>query len=196
MNRLKLKNKLIFAFLSVLTVCSFGCSSVHKVDELKAFIDKTHEISLMSPGFSRASYKELLNFEYQDRKESLIILAKFDEDGIRLTGLTPNYINLFTIDYKKDYLNADAKIPLKFLPPVNQVLLDILLCHSQADAVREKLPYGYSFIEEVNDRFSRKLYNADNKLIYKIDFSKINNIFLPSAIYNYTFEYTIRIKYL
>ena len=77
------------------------------------------------------------------------------------------------------------------LPPVNQVLLDIMLCKSE-NLVNE-LNENY-IVKDSTDK--RIITDKKGKIIYNISFKSIKNKRLPVEIDNLEFSYKIYLKYL
>lgn len=183
-------NKLLFLFLSLFIIQ--GCSSSSSTTDIKANITKTDVISIPKPVFSSSEKSTvLLTTNYQNDKRKLIVLTENTEDKLVLTGVTTSYINLFTLTYTKDELKLETKLPKSMLPPVNQVLLDIMLCKSEN--LENEL--NENFI--VNDSTDKRIITDKNgKIIYNISFKNIKHKKLPVEIDNKEYAYKIYLKYL
>lgn len=183
-------NKLVFIFLSLFVIQ--GCSvSTTKLD-LKANITKTDVITIPKPDFSESDKSTvLLTTDYNNDKRKLIVLTENTKNTLVLTGVTTSYINLFTLTYTKDGIKLQTKLPERMLPPVNQVLLDIMLCKSEN--LDNELNENY-VVKDSTDK--RIITDKQGKIIYNISFKSIKNKRLPVVVDNQEFSYKIYLKYL
>lgn len=81
------------------------------------------------------------------------------------------------------------------LPPINQVLLDIML--SYKSNLNNDLPKEFRIIDKGNERtISYVDITKMRKVIYKIEYKSMNGKRLPNKIINFEFNYTINFKYV
>lgn len=194
MNRNHLFSAIIFSLLSLLVACS--STEQKKTDELKAYITKEIEISVPKAKFdTEESFDQLLSTTYNGKKSSLLVSSVIKKNSISVTGLTPGYLKLFTITYDENGINAEYSVPKAMLPPINQVLLDIML--SYKSDLKDELPNAFIVIDKGNTRTIAYVDNTKmRKVIYKIEYKSMKDKQLPTKIINFEFNYTINFKYL
>lgn len=194
MKRKSLFTAIIFSLLSLLCACS--STEQKKTDELKAYITKEIEISVPKALFdSEESFDQLLSTTYNGKKSSLLVSSVIKKTSISVTGLTPGYLKLFSLTYDENGINAEYSVPKAMLPPVNQVLLDIML--SYKSNLNNDLPKEFRIIDKGNERtISYVDITKMRKVIYKIEYKSMNDKRLPNKIINFEFNYTINFKYL
>lgn len=194
MKRKSLFTAIIFSLLSLLCACS--STEQKKSDEVKAYITKEIEISVPKAHFdTEESFDQLLSTTYNGKKSSLLVSSVIKKNSISVTGLTPGYLKLFTLTYDENGINAEYSIPKSMLPPVNQVLLDIML--SYKSNLNNDLPKEFRIIDKGNERtISYVDITKMRKVIYKIEYKSMNDKRLPNKIINFEFNYTINFKYL
>ena len=194
MNRNHLFSAIIFSLLSLLVACS--STEQKKTDELKAYITKEIEISVPKAKFdTEESFDQLLSTTYNGKKSSLLVSSVIKKNSISVTGLTPGYLKLFTITYDENGINAEYSVPKAMIPPINQVLLDIML--SYKSNLNNDLPKEFRIIDKGNERtISYVDITKMRKVIYKIEYKSMNGKRLPNKIINFEFNYTINFKYV
>lgn len=194
MNRNHLFSAIIFSLLSLLVACS--STEQKKTDELKAYITKEIEISVPKAKFdTEESFDQLLSTTYNGKKSSLLVSSVIKKNSISVTGLTPGYLKLFTLTYEESGINAEYSVPKAMLPPINQVLLDIML--SYKNDLNHDLPKEFRIIDKGNERtISYVDITKMRKVIYKIEYKSMNGKRLPNKIINFEFNYTINFKYV
>ena len=194
MKRKHLFTAIIFSLLSLLVACS--STEQKKTDELKAYITKEIEISVPKAKFdTEESFDQLLSTTYNGKKSSLLVSSVIKKNSISVTGLTPGYLKLFTLTYDENGINAEYSVPKAMLPPINQVLLDIML--SYKNNLNHDLPKEFRIIDKGNERtISYVDIPKIRKVIYKIEYKSMNGKRLPNKIINFEFNYTINFKYV
>ena len=194
MNRNHLFSAIIFSLLSLLVACS--STEQKKTDELKAYITKEIEISVPKAKFdTEESFDQLLATTYNGKKSSLLVSSVIKKNSISVTGLTPGYLKLFTLTYDESGIKAEYSVPKAMLPPINQVLLDIML--SYKNNLNHDLPKEFRIIDKGNERtISYVDITKMRKVIYKIEYKSMNGKRLPNKIINFEFNYTINFKYV
>ena len=194
MKRKHLSTAIIFSLLSLLVACS--STEQKKTDELKAYITKEIEIAVPKAKFdTEESFDQLLSTTYNGKKSSLLVSSVIKKNSISVTGLTPGYLKLFTITYDENGINAEYSVPKAMLPPINQVLLDIML--SYKNNLNHDLPKEFRIIDKGNERtISYVDITKMRKVIYKIEYKSMNGKRLPNKIINFEFNYTINFKYV
>ncbi len=157
-------------------------------------IDKENRIKLPFITFEKENeYRQLLTANYKNTKKTLLCVLKLSDKGIILTGLTLSSMPLFTLKYEENTLDEKYYVPKAFLPPVNQVLFDIMLAFDDKNKLNKLLANKYIIKITDNCKFLRK---TDGNEIYRIEYAPVDNILLPSKIINSEFSYSIDLKYL
>ena len=194
MKRKHLFTAIIFSLLSLLVACS--STEQKQTEELKAYITKEIEIAVPKAKFdTEESFDQLLSTTYNGKKSSLLVSSVIKKNSISVTGLTPGYLKLFTITYDENGINAEYSVPKAMLPPINQVLLDIML--SYKSNLNNDLPKEFRITDEGNERtISYVDITKMRKVIYKIEYKSMNGKRLPNKIINFEFNYTINFKYV
>ena len=194
MKRNHLFSAIIFSLLSLLVACS--STEQKQTEELKAYITKEIEIAVPKAKFdTEESFDQLLSTTYNGKKSSLLVSSVIKKNSISVTGLTPGYLKLFTITYDENGINAEYSVPKAMLPPINQVLLDIML--SYKSNLNNDLPKEFRIIDKGNERtISYVDITKMRKVIYKIEYKSMNGKRLPNKIINFEFNYTINFKYV
>lgn len=194
MIRKRLFTALIFTLISFLCACSSTESK--SGNEVKAYITKEIEISIPKAQFdSENSFDQLLTTDYNGKKNSLLVSSVIKQNSITVTGLTPGYLKLFTLTYDDKGISTEYSVPKAMLPPVNQVLLDIML--SYKSDLKDELPNAFRVIDKGNNRTIAYVDNTKmRKVIYKIEYKSMKDKRLPTKIINFEFNYTINFKYL
>ena len=194
MKRNCLFTAIIFALISVLCACS--STEQKKSCEVKAYITKEIEVSIPKAQFeSEESFDQILSTTYNGKKNSLLVSSVIKHNSITVTGLTPGYLKLFTLTYDDNGVSTQYSVPKSMLPPVNQVLLDIML--SYKSNLKDELPSSFRIIDKGNERTIAYVDNTKmRKVIYKIEYKSMKDKRLPNKIINFEFNYTINFKYL
>ena len=194
MKRKHLFTAIIFSLLSLLVACS--STEQKQTEELKAYITKEIEIAVPKAKFdTEESFDQLLSTTYNGKKSSLLVSSVIKKNSISVTGLTPGYLKLFTITYDENGINAEYSVPKAMLPPINQVLLDIML--SYKSNLNNDVRKEFRIIDKGNERtISYVDITKMRKVIYKIEYKSMNGKRLPNKIINFEFNYTINFKYV
>lgn len=194
MKRNHLFTAMIFSLLTFLLACS--STEQKQADKVKAYITKEIEISVPKAQFdTEESFDQILSTTYNGKKNSLLVSSVIKKNSISVTGLTPGYLKLFTLTYDENGINAEYSVPKGMLPPVNQVLLDIML--SYKSNLTNDLPKEFRIIDKGNERtISYVDITKMRRVIYKIEYKSMNDKRLPNKIINFEFNYTINFKYL
>lgn len=194
MKRKSLFIAIIFSLLSLLCACS--STEQKQANEVKAYITKEIEISVPKAKFdTEESFDQILSTTYKGKKNSLLVSSVIKKNSISVTGMTPGYLKLFALTYDEKGIKAEYSVPKSMLPPVNQVLLDIML--SYKSNLNNDLPKEFKIFDKGNERtISYVDITKMRKVIYKIEYKSMNDKRLPNKIINFEFNYTINFKYL
>lgn len=193
----------------MLMLVSFGCSSTSKFSAQNASeqntndnktetqyinIEKDAKIPLPFISFEgEKEYRQILTADYNGKKNSLLCIVKLNQDGINLTGLTLSSLPLFNLRYEKHNLQGKYYVPKGMLPPVNQVLFDIMLAFDRKNSLSEIISKEYIIHRDDNAVTLGKL---DGKELYNIEYALYDTEKLPVKIVNHEFNYSINLEYI
>ena len=193
----------------MLMLVSFGCSSTSKISAQNASeqntndnktetqyinIEKDAKIPLPFISFEdEKEYRQILTADYNGKKNSLLCIVKLNQDGINLTGLTLSSLPLFNLRYEKHNLQGKYYVPKSMLPPVNQVLFDIMLAFDRKNRLSKEITKEYIIHRDDNAVTLGKL---DGKELYNIEYALYDTENLPVKIVNHEFNYSINLKYI
>ena len=193
----------------MLMLVSFGCSSTSKISAQNASeqntndnktetqyinIEKDAKIPLPFISFEdEKEYRQILTADYNGKKNSLLCIVKLNQDGINLTGLTLSSLPLFNLRYEKHNLQGKYYVPKSMLPPVNQVLFDIMLAIDRKNRLSKEITKEYIIHRDDNAVTLGKL---DGKELYNIEYALYDTENLPVKIVNHEFNYSINLKYI
>lgn len=193
----------------MLMLVGFGCSSTSKLSSQNASEQNTNEsktethyiniekdVKIPLPFISfegEKEYRQILTADYNGKKNSLLCIVKLNQDGINLTGLTLSSLPLFNLRYEKHNLQGKYYVPKSMLPPVNQVLFDIMLAFDIKNSLSEVISKEYIIHRDDNAVTLGKL---DGKELYNIEYALYDTENLPVKIVNHEFNYSINLKYI
>lgn len=157
-------------------------------------IEKDRKIELPFISFDNENeYRQILTSDYAGKKNSLLCIVKLGPSGINLTGLTLSSLPLFNLKYENGKLDGKYYVPKGMLPPVNQVLFDIMLSFDEKNRLNKTLTKEYIINRDDN---SVALRRVDGKAIYSIEYALYDLRKLPVKIVNHEFNYSITLKYI
>ena len=200
-NRFKKTSRYLTVLFLMVFTCS--CSISTDTDDKKTLnesqreyinIEKNRKIPLPFVEFDEENeYRQILTADYNGKKNSLLCIVKLKENGLSLTGLTLSSLPLFNLKYENKKLEGKYYVPRSMLPPINQVLFDIMLSFDRKNTLSNEISKEYIIIRDDNLVTLRK---NDGKAIYKIEYAPYKNRLLPVKIVNQEFNYSITLKYL
>ena len=157
-------------------------------------IEKNVKIPLPFISFDRdEEYRQILTADYNGKKNSLLCIVKLNKTGLNLTGLTLSSLPLFNLKYEKGKLVGSYYVPKSMLPPVNQVLFDIMLAFDRKNRLSEEITKEYIIHRDDNAVTLSKL---DGKELYNIEYAQYDTGSLPVKIVNHEFNYSINLQYI
>lgn len=183
-----MRHFLTFGFLLIL----FACQS-NTQNSTQYFIDKQTQITLPSlEGLPNLDTQQLLHITYPQQKTdtALLVALQTSPEKIKLTLLSTLGIKLAQVTYDGNQIYAEKQLHLGKMPPVNQVLGDILLI--LLPPYRWQLPEGWILSEENRHR---TLYDNKQQKVISIRHEKWQleqNTYLE----HHKFNYKIHIKTL
>ncbi len=189
------------AVLALMLLTS-GCSSDTDIAREKSEglrteyinIEKDKKIPLPFISFdSEEEYRQILTADYNGKKNSLLCIVKLHKAGLSLTGLTLSSLPLFNLKYENGELLGNYYVPKSLLPPVNQVLFDIMLAFDRKNRLNQEISKEYIIQRADNSVTLRRL---DGKELYSIEYALYDARNLPVKIVNHEFNYSINLQYI
>ncbi|NUU65384.1 DUF3261 domain-containing protein [Enterobacteriaceae bacterium BIT-l23] len=139
------------------------------------------------------SAQQLLTAQVDGQTHSLVVVLEADGQRLRLAGLSPLGVRLFSLNYDERGVKTEQAIALPKLPPASQVLADIMLCYWPTAHWQPQLPTGWSLTDKAN---RRELRDADGVLVETIHYQLQGERRVPTAIDNHAFGYRLTIEQL
>ncbi len=201
-----MKNNLSAKILSSLTIAALtlilasGCQNTKPAPaedptvtmEPVANITPQQQMALPAPVLDRdIQWTQILTADFNQQEHSLMVILQVKDGRMDLIGLTPSGVKLFESGYDGTQIKAQSYIETN-LPPVNQVMLDIMLAVWPPETIEEDLPENFTLREGGG---SREIYDADGFELYQISYEK-DGAERPLQINNLNLGYTISLKYL
>ncbi|MCR5537527.1 MAG: DUF3261 domain-containing protein [Succinivibrio sp.] len=177
-----------------------GCSLDEEVsyssassDPLVVAITPEHQVRLPVPklGFTR-TVKQLLNAQYQEHKlDPLLVVLELKPDSLSLVGFSPLGVKLFSCRY--DGRALDVYSPFKDkVPPLSQIVFDIMLAFYPVETVNEVLPDGFCLVDDGHQR----LLKHGQETVTEISYARSDTAQDPLKIVQKVFNYQIKLAYL
>ena len=145
-------------------------------------------------GIVPATFHQLMTIGYRDQTQQLQTVLEIAPGSLSFAGLTPSGIRLFEGRYDGVEVSTELAAGMQKMPPVSQVLLDIMLSLCPPD--RFALPPGYV----LQDRgwLHRELYAPDGSTVYAIEYDDAlgSGRRLPVSISHQVFGYQVSFRYL
>ncbi len=160
----------------------------------RAWLKPGVQVTLPAPGISPAfQQQQLLTGHAKGKTQSLLVLLSADSQQLSLAGLSSLGIRLFRVTYDKNGIHTQQMLALPEMPPVSQVLADVMLSHWPIGAWQPQLPPGWQ-LEDIGDR--RELRDAEGKVVTLIRYLQRGALREPISIDQRAFGYQIYIQHL
>lgn len=184
---------LVTVSLALCAACAGGQKSDTREIGAAAFLVPDVKVALpRESGHPNATYHQLLDISHGKEEQSVQAVLQFSPGTVSLTGLSTLGLRLFHGSYSGGVLTVEQNVRPGSLPPVNQILLDIMISMSPPEAW--KLPQGYEIKDEGEEK--RFLYDGDGSMIYRIEYDVVMGNRLPVLIEHKVYGYRIALKYL
>lgn len=170
-----------------------GCSSQPAPS---AFLDKETSLRLPAPRLEHPFYRQqLLTARVKGRAHELMAVLEADGSKLTLVGLTPTGVRLFRVSYDEQGIATQQLSPLVTggMPPVTQVLADVMLCYWPLEAWQARLPEGWRLEDE---GMVRRLLDPDGRLVSEVFYQRIGGEREPVRLVQHAFDYQLQMQRL
>lgn len=182
-------NQIILASLIMLLS---GCSLWQTQDSHQAWLKPGVQITLPAPTtVAPLKRQQFLTVTVNGKTDSLLTMLDAENDQLTLAGLSPLGIRLFKVSYSQANITTEQSIVLPQLPPVNQVLADIMLSYWPINDWLPSLPQGWTLQDEQNRRLLR---DNEGNIVTEIHYQIESGSREPISIAQYAFNYHISIS--
>lgn len=175
-----------------------GCSS--QMAPPSAALDRHHTVALpapaMTPGFYRQQLLTVTLPQQQGAGKSLLTLLAVSDKGVVLVGLSPLGVRLFRIEYDATGIRSEqlpALSALGALPPINQVLADVMLSYWPIARWQPLLPAGWTLADR---GLRRELRDERGQLVSEIHYRQMGAYREPVRLWHHLFGYQLQIQTL
>lgn len=185
------------AFILLLTACSVQQRKqlYTQASSVPITVALTSEVNmpLPPPRFQHSlKLKQLLKARYTDNEFTpLLVALELNPQSLTLAGFTPLGVRLFSCSYDGQELQLDTVFADR-LPPLSQIVLDILLSFYPLEALNTYLPSGF----KAEDHGQLRLLMQGDKIVYEIGYTVTQTARLPVHIEHKIFCYQINLTYL
>lgn len=172
-----------------------GCSGHDNHQERpQAWLKSGVEVTLPAPTqIAPFSARQLLTAQAQGQTHQLVVMLEADGQRLRLVGLSPLGVRLFSLNYDAQGIKTEQVMALPELPPAGQVLADIMLSYWPTARWQPQLPAGWTLTDKA-DR--RELRDANGLLVETIRYQPRGDRRAPTLIENHAFDYRLTIESL
>ena len=146
------------------TLLLVGCSSQPTPT---AYLDKGTAMTLPAPVLATPFYRQqLLTASVGGRSHQLMTVLEADGRQLTLVGLTPSGVRLFRVRYDQQGIATEQLSPLLTggMPPVSQVLADVMLCYWPLASWQSQLPPGWTLRDSVADEIQHEMLGVHGGL--------------------------------
>ena len=175
-----------------------GCSS--QMAPPSAALDRHHTVALpapaMTPGFYRQQLLTVTLPQQPGAGKSLLTVLEVSDKGVVLVGLSPLGVRLFRIDYDATGIRSEqlpALSALGALPPINQVLADVMLSYWPIARWQPLLPAGWTLQDQA---LRRELRDERGQLVSEIHYRQMGAYREPVRLWHHLFGYQLQIQTL
>lgn len=173
---------------------SAGCVSKPDQQRPSAWLAPGVSVQLPAPGITPAiNEQQLLTGRFQGKQQSLLVLLSADRQQLTLAGLSSLGIRLFRVRYDASGIHSEQSVILPEMPPVSQVLSDIMLSLWPTARWHTQLPTGWT-LTDVADR--RELRDPRGRLVTEIRYMIRHQQRQPISVQQFAFGYHIVIQHL
>nr|WP_257978466.1 DUF3261 domain-containing protein [Aeromonas salmonicida] len=170
-----------------------GCSSQSSPT---AYLDKGTVMALPAPVLATPFYRQqLLTATVGEGAHQLMTVLEADGRQLTLVGLTPTGIRLFRVRYDQQGIATQQLSPLLAtgMPPVTQVLADVMLCYWPLASWQPQLPPGWTLRDQ---GLTRRLRSPDGALVTEIGYQDKGGVREPVSLQQHVFHYRLQLETL
>ncbi|MNF36508.1 hypothetical protein D3C81_1088490 [compost metagenome] len=161
-----------------------------------AYLDKGTVMTLPAPVLATPFYRQqLLTATVGEGAHQLMTVLEADGRQLTLVGLTPTGIRLFRVRYDQQGIATQQLSPLLVtgMPPVSQVLADVMLCYWPLASWQPQLPPGWTLRDQ---GLTRRLRAPDGALVSEIHYRDIDGVREPVSLQQHVFHYRLQLETL
>lgn len=163
----------------------------------RALLTPTVSLVLPAPLQDRPLYRQqLLSARTRGGEHQLLTVLEADGRQLTLVGLTPSGIRLFRLSYDGEAIRSEQLSSLlggTALPPVAQVLADVMLGYWPLSAWQPRLPRGWRLEDE---GMVRRLRDPAGTLVSEIHYREIGGEREPVRLVQHAFDYELQMEKL
>lgn len=179
---------------SLLSACA---SPPTAVPDNRAFLTQETRLVLPAPTLAQPLYRQqLLSARTQGGEHQLLTVLEADGRQLTLVGLTPSGIRLFRVSYDGEAIRTEQLSSLlggTTLPPVAQVLADVMLSYWPIQSWQPQLPRGWQLKDE---GMVRRLRDPKGTLVSEIFYQDIAGEREPVRLVQHAFDYQLQMEKL
>lgn len=163
----------------------------------RALLTPTVSLVLPAPLRDQPLYRQqLLSARTRGGEHQLLTVLEADGRQLTLVGLTPSGIRLFRLSYDGEAIRSEQLSSLlggTALPPVAQVLADVMLGYWPLSAWQPRLPRGWRLEDE---GMVRRLRDPAGTLVSEIHYREIGGEREPVRLVQHAFDYALQMEKL
>lgn len=163
----------------------------------RALLTPTVSLVLPAPLRDQPLYRQqLLSARTRGGEHQLLTVLEADGRQLTLVGLTPSGIRLFRLSYDGEAIRSEQLSSLlggTALPPVAQVLADVMLGYWPLSAWQPRLPRGWRLEDE---GMVRRLRDPAGTLVSEIHYREIDGEREPVRLVQHAFDYALQMEKL
>lgn len=183
--------------LPLLFALLLGACASQPVPENRAYLAPGTSVLLPAPVRAQPLYRQqLLSAHSKGGDHQLLTVLEADGHRLALAGLTPSGIRLFRLSYDGETIHTEQLAALlggTALPPVTQVLADVMLSYWPLTAWQPRLPAGWRLED---DGMVRRLTDPNGKLVSEIHYRLIAGEREPVRLIQHAFDYQLQMERL
>jgi hypothetical protein len=180
----------------LLTALLSACASA-PAPENRAYLTPGTSLLLPPPEREQPLYRQqLLSAHSKGGEHQLLTVLEADGHKLTLVGLTPSGIRLFRVSYEGEVIRTEQLSNLlggAALPPVAQVLADVMLSYWPIATWQARLPEGWHLADE---GMVRRLTAPDGKLVSEIHYRQVDGEREPVQLIQHAFDYQLQMEKL
>lgn len=184
-------------FLSLLLTALLCACASQPAPENRAYLTPGTSLQLPPPERAQPLYRQqLLSAHSKGGDHQLLTVLEADGHKLTLVGLTPSGIRLFRVSYEGEAIHTEQLSNLlggAALPPVAQVLADVMLSYWPIVTWQPRLPEGWQLVDE---GMVRRLTSPDGKLVSEIHYRQIDGEREPVRLIQHAFDYQLQMEKL